>query len=217
VPAGGGQRPGVAADPARSAQSVQLGLALGADAEDVRLMAADHEAAALSDPSCPRLDLAGVDLLNPLAAVADEMVMVDRTAEPVHGLATVVAEDVDLAAVDELLQSAVDRGKPDAAAQLSLYRLGRHGLGRGAQVLEDGRSLRRPPCTLDRVRCLHHPCSVRPRTGTLGWVMQRRASPLTGRMQDNASLRARVPGDGQPDLAVTCRIARTAPAADSPL
>jgi hypothetical protein len=119
----------------------RLGLAGEAEPEDVGLVAGDGEATTAGDPLGPRLHLAGVDLLHPAAAFADQVVMVEGVAEPVQRLAAVPPEDIDLAAVDQALKRPVDGRKADPPAQLRVEVLGGEGLGGLAQGRKHGAAL----------------------------------------------------------------------------
>jgi hypothetical protein len=119
----------------------RLGLAGEAEPEDVGLVAGDGEATTAGDPFGPRLHLAGVDLLHPAAAFADQVVMVEGVAEPVQRLAAVPPEDIDLAAVDQALERPVDGRKADPPAQLRMEVLGGEGLGGLAQSRKHGAAL----------------------------------------------------------------------------
>ena len=105
------------------------GPAGGAHPENIRLVVGDGESVAVRHPGRPQLDPAGVDLDDPAAALANQMVMVHGIAEAEQRLAGLAAEDVDPSRVHQPLEGAVDGGQPDGTAEAGVEVLGRERLG----------------------------------------------------------------------------------------
>ncbi len=93
------------------------GLAGGADPENIRLVGGDGESVAVRHPGRPQLDPAGVDLDDPAAALANQMVMVNGIAEAEQRLTGFTPEHVDPARIHQPLQGAVDGRQPDGTAE----------------------------------------------------------------------------------------------------
>src|SRR5574341_1176393 len=94
----------------------------------------------------PRLNLARVDLFDSPAALADQMVMVNGSAEAEQRLAALAPEDVDLPRVDQALKCPVDGGQAHSSVELRVEVLGRQWLRRPPQRTQHGRALPGAPC-----------------------------------------------------------------------
>jgi zinc transport system substrate-binding protein len=97
--------------------------AVGADADDLDRVGSMFEAVALRRPRHPGVDLAALELLDAMAARADEVVVVSRAAEPVTTLPGVVYELVDDILLAQDGQRPIDRREADPLAALAQPRV----------------------------------------------------------------------------------------------
>ena len=98
-------------------------LAVGADPENIRLVAGDGESVAVGHPGRPQVDPAGVDLDDPSATLANQMMMVDGIAEPEPRLAGFPPEHVNPSRLHQPLKGPVDGCQPDRAAEVGVSAL----------------------------------------------------------------------------------------------
>src|SRR3712207_4317749 len=90
--------------------------AVGADAEDVGAVPGDGEAVAPCGLVHPVLHLVGRKLLDLVAGLADQVVVMGDTTAP-KGLFSVTGEHVEQTRVGQRCQGPVDRGQTDRLAR----------------------------------------------------------------------------------------------------